>query len=48
MLILIVEDEKALADIIKKGPEEEDYAMDAATMGRTVFFWQRVNPLVLL
>jgi DNA-binding response OmpR family regulator len=33
MRILIVEDEKSLADIIKKGLEEEDYAVDVAYNG---------------
>jgi DNA-binding response OmpR family regulator len=33
MRILIVEDEKSLVDIIKKGLEEEGYAVDVAYNG---------------
>ena len=38
MRILIVEDEKALADIIKKGLEEEGYAVDVANNGEDGLF----------
>jgi DNA-binding response OmpR family regulator len=33
MRILIVEDEKSLADIVKKGLEEEGYVVDVAYNG---------------
>jgi DNA-binding response OmpR family regulator len=38
MRILVVEDEKALADIIKKGLEEEGYAVDVAYNGEDGLF----------
>jgi heavy metal response regulator len=38
MRILVVEDEKALADIIKKGFEEEGYAVDVAYNGEDGLF----------
>ena len=38
MRILIVEDEKSLADIIKKGLEEEGYAVDVAYNGEDGLF----------
>jgi DNA-binding response OmpR family regulator len=50
MRILIVEDEKSLADIIKKGLEEEDYAVDVAYNGEDGLFMAENEPsdLVIL
>jgi DNA-binding response OmpR family regulator len=50
MRILIVEDEKSLADIIKKGLEEEDYAVDVAYNGEDGLFMAENEPsdLILL
>jgi DNA-binding response OmpR family regulator len=44
MRILIVEDEKALADIIKKGLEEEGYAVDVAYNGEDGLFMAENEP----
>ncbi len=38
MRLLIVEDEKSLADILKKGLEEEGYAVDVAYDGEEGLF----------
>lgn len=50
MRILIVEDEKALANIIKKGLEEEGYAVDVAYNGEEGLFMAQNEPsdLVIL
>jgi len=50
MRILIVEDEKSLADIIKRGLEEEDYAVDVAYNGENGLFMAENEPsdLILL
>ncbi len=44
MRVLIVEDEKALADIIKKGLEEEGYAVDVAYNGEEGLFMAENEP----
>jgi heavy metal response regulator len=44
MRILIVEDEKSLADIIKKGLEEEDYSVDVAYNGEDGLFMAENEP----
>ncbi len=44
MRVLIVEDEKALADIIKKGLEEEGYAVDVAYNGENGLFMAENEP----
>ena len=44
MRILIVEDEKSLADIIKQGLEEEGYAVDAAYNGEDGLFMAENEP----
>jgi DNA-binding response OmpR family regulator len=50
MRILIVEDEKSLADILKKGLEEERYAVDIAYNGEDGLFMAENEPsdLVIL
>jgi DNA-binding response OmpR family regulator len=48
MRILIVEDEKSLADIIKKGLEEEDYAVDVAYNGKDGLFMAENEPSDLI
>jgi len=48
MRILIVEDEKSLADIIKKGMEEEDYAVDVAYNGEDGLFMAENEPSDLI
>jgi DNA-binding response OmpR family regulator len=48
MRILIVEDEKSLADIIKKGLEEEDYAVDVAYNGEEGLFLAENEPSDLI
>jgi heavy metal response regulator len=48
MRILIVEDEKSLADIIKKGLEEEDYAVDVAYNGEDGLFIAENEPSDLI
>lgn len=48
MRILIVEDEKSLADIIKKGLEEEGYAVDAAYNGEDGLFMAENEPSDLI
>lgn len=50
MRILIVEDEKSLADIIKKGLEEEGYAVDVVYNGEEGLFMAENEPsdLVIL
>lgn len=44
MRILIVEDEKSLADIVKKGLEEEGYAVDVAYNGEDGLFMAENAP----
>jgi DNA-binding response OmpR family regulator len=48
MRILIVEDEKSLADIIKKGLQEEDYAVDVAYNGEDGLFMAKNEPSDLI
>jgi DNA-binding response OmpR family regulator len=48
MRILIVEDEKSLADIIKKGIEEEGYAVDVAYNGEEGLFMSENEPSDLI
>jgi DNA-binding response OmpR family regulator len=48
MRILIIEDEKPLADIIKKGLEEEDYAVDVAYNGEDGLFMAENEPSDLI
>jgi DNA-binding response OmpR family regulator len=48
MRILIVEDEKSLADILKKGLEEEDYAVDVAYNGEDGLFMAQNEPSDLI
>jgi len=43
MRILIVEDEKSLADIIKQGLEEEGYAVDVAYNGEDGLLWRKTS-----
>ncbi len=48
MRILIVEDERSLADIIKKGLEEEDYSVDVAYNGEDGLFMAENEPSDLI
>jgi len=48
MRILIVEDEKSLADIIKKGLEEEGYAVDVSYNGEEGLFMAENEPSDLI
>ncbi|GLI53855.1 response regulator [Thermodesulfovibrio yellowstonii] len=48
MRILIVEDEKSLAEIIKKGLEEEGYAVDVAYDGEEGLFMAENQPADLI
>ena len=48
MRILIVEDEKSLAEVIKKGLEEEDYAVDVAYNGEDGLFMAENEPSDLI
>jgi len=48
MRILIVEDEKSLADVTKKGLEEEDYAVDVAYNGEDGLFMAENEPSDLI
>ena len=48
MRILIIEDEKSLADVIKKGLEEEGYAVDAAYNGEDGLFMAQNEPSDLI
>jgi DNA-binding response OmpR family regulator len=48
MRILIVEDEKSLADIIKKGLEEEGYAVDVVYNGEEGLFMAENEPSDLI
>ncbi len=48
MRILIVEDEKSLADVIKNGLEEEGYAVDAAYTGEEGLFMAEHEPSDLI
>ena len=43
MRILVVEDEKKVAEFIKKGLEEEHYAVDTAYDGETGLYLAEVN-----
>ena len=48
MRILIVEDEKSLAEVIKKGLQEEDYAVDVAYNGEDGLFMAENEPSDLI
>jgi heavy metal response regulator len=48
MRVLIVEDEKSLADVIKKGLEEEGYAVDVAYEGEDGLFMAENEPSDLI
>jgi DNA-binding response OmpR family regulator len=48
MRILIVEDEKSLADVIKKGLEEEGYAVDVSYNGEEGLFMAENEPSDLI
>ena len=48
MRILIVEDEKSLADIIKQGLEEEGYAVDVSYNGEEGLFMAENEPSDLI
>ncbi len=48
MRILVVEDEKKVADFIKKGLEEEHYAVDTAYDGETGLYLAEVNDYDLI
>jgi DNA-binding response OmpR family regulator len=48
MRILIVEDEKSLADIVKKGLEEEGYSVDVAYNGEDGLFMAENEPSDLI
>lgn len=48
MHLLIVEDEKSLADIVKKGLEEEGYAVDIAYDGEEGLFMAENEPSDLI
>jgi len=48
MRILIVEDEKSLADIVKKGLEDEGYAVDVAYNGEDGLFMAENEPSDLI
>ena len=48
MRILIVEDEKSLADIVKKGLEEEGYVVDVAYNGEDGLFMAENEPSDLI
>ena len=43
MRILVIEDEKKVANFIKKGLEEEHYAVDTAYNGETGLYMTEVN-----
>ncbi|NIO27752.1 MAG: response regulator [Candidatus Latescibacteria bacterium] len=48
MRILVVEDEKKVASFIKKGLEEESYAVDVAANGSDAEFLAQMNPYDLI
>ena len=48
MRILVVEDEKKVADFIQKGLEEEHYAVDAAYDGETGLYLTEINDYDLI
>jgi len=48
MHLLLVEDEKSLADIIKRGLEEEGYAVDVAYDGEEGLFMAQNEPSDLI
>lgn len=48
MRILVVEDEKKLADFIRRGLKEKDYAVDVANDGNEGLFLMDVNPYDLV
>ena len=48
MRILVVEDEKKVADFIQKGLEEEHYAVDAAYDGETGLYFTEINDYDLI
>ena len=48
MRVLIVEDERKIASYIKRGLEEQGYAVDAATTGQEALDWVAVAPYDLI
>src|SRR3990170_5303230 len=48
MRILVIEDEKKVASFIKKGLEEEHYAVDIAHDGETGFYLSEINDYDLI
>src|SRR3989338_7748007 len=48
MRILVVEDEKKIADFIKRGLKEEGYAVDLAYDGQEGLFLAKTNPYDLV
>ncbi len=48
MRILVIEDEKKIADFIKRGLKEEGYAVDAAYDGQEGFFLAKTNEYDLI
>lgn len=48
MRILLVEDEKNMAGFIKRGLEEERYAVDVACNGESALFLAEINPYDLI
>jgi DNA-binding response OmpR family regulator len=48
MRVLLIEDEKSLSDIIKKGLEEEEYAVDTAYTGSDGLFMAENYPVDLI
>jgi DNA-binding response OmpR family regulator len=48
MLILVVEDERKVASFLKRGLEEESYAVDVAATGPDAEFLAQINPYDLI
>ena len=48
MRILVIEDEKKIADFIKRGLKEEGYAVDTANDGENGFFLAKTNDYDLI
>lgn len=48
MRILVVDDEKRIADFISRGLKEEDYAVDVAYDGKQASFLAEINPYDLM
>jgi two-component system KDP operon response regulator KdpE len=48
MRILVVEDEEKVASFIRKGLEEEHYAVDVALDGEEGLLWAQINPYDLI